>query len=151
MGAERRDWWYSAGMNGLALVLAVSLAGQAGRVDGEWVWRMRGATGEVTARVVLRTEGTGLTGTFHLSGGQRLEIGDGVVVDDDLRFTVRRRQREGGTMVYEMVGRVEAGGRRIRGTARMPAGEPPGATEWVMERVMPAPKDGPASWWRQRR
>ena len=77
----------------------VVVCGQQGRVDGEWNWRMESPMGLVTARVVLRTEGTKLTGTFHFSETRRLEIEDGTIVGDDLRFTVRRYRREGGTIV----------------------------------------------------
>jgi hypothetical protein len=136
-------------MRGLALILAVlagvgGVCGQQGRVDGEWNWRMESQMGLVTARVVLRTEGTKLMGTFHFSETRRLEIEDGTIVGDDLRFTVRRDRREGGTMVYQMVGRMM--GNEIRGTARAGLGEPPAVAEWVMQRVLPAPqKRGPVS------
>jgi hypothetical protein len=136
-------------MRGLALILAVLsggavLCGQQGRVDGEWDWRMERPMGVATARVVLRTEGTKLMGTFHFSETRRLEIEDGTIVGDDLRFTVRRERREGGTMVYQMVGRVM--GNEIRGTARTGLEEPPAVAEWVMKRVMPVPqRRGPVS------
>ena len=62
----------------------VVVCGQQGRVDGEWNWRMESPMGLVTARVVLRTEGTKLMGTFHFSETRRLEIEDGTIVGDDL-------------------------------------------------------------------
>lgn len=136
-------------MKGLVLILAVLssvevLCGQQGRVDGEWNWRMDRPMGVATARVVLRTEGTKLTGKFHFSETRQLEITDGTIVGDELRFTVRRERREGGAMVYEMMGRVT--GNEIRGTARTGLGEPPAVAEWIMQRVMPAPqKRGPVS------
>lgn len=128
----------------LLVLFAGALAAQPARVDGEWNWRMNSPIGEVTARVVLRTEGTRLTGTFYFSETRRLEIEDGTIVGDELRFTLRRSRSEGGMMVYEMMGRLEPPGHTIRGTARTPFGEPPQTAEWVMQRVIPAPKGGPA-------
>jgi hypothetical protein len=135
-------------MKWLAVALLVSAAAsqvQPAKVDGEWNWRMNSPMGEVTARVVLRTDGTKLTGTFQFSETRRLEIEDGTIAGDELRFTVRRSRSEGGAMVYEMMGRVEPGGQTIRGTARTPFGDPPQTAEWVMQRAIPAPKGGPAS------
>ncbi|MCL4795424.1 MAG: hypothetical protein KJZ84_12750 [Bryobacteraceae bacterium] len=128
----------------LLAVLSGGLAGQTARVDGEWNWKMASPMGEMTARVELRTEGSKLMGTFHFSESRRLEIEDGTITGNELRFVLRRTRSEGGTMVYEMMGRVS--GNLIQGTARTPVGDPPAAAEWVMQRVMPAPKTtGPVS------
>lgn len=127
----------------LALFSAAAWA-QAARVDGEWNWKMDSPIGPVTARVVLRTVGERLEGTFYFSDTRTLRIEDGVIIGNDLKFTVRRDRAEGGIMVYEMIGRVS--GNLIRGTARTPQGDPPVTAEWVMERVLPAPKSrAPAS------
>lgn len=122
----------------LLVVLCSWLAGQTARVDGEWNWKMASPMGEMTARVELRTEGAKLMGTFHFSESRRLEIEEGTITGSELRFVLRRARNEGGTMVYEMMGRVS--GNLIRGTARTPMGDPPATAEWVMQRVMPAPK-----------
>lgn len=127
----------------LALCSAAAWA-QTARVDGEWTWKMNSPMGPVTARVVLRTAGERLEGTFYFSDTRTLRIEDGFISGNELKFTVRRDRAEGGTMVYEMMGRVS--GNLIRGTARTPFGDPPVTAEWVMERVLPVPRSrAPAS------
>jgi hypothetical protein len=118
--------------------------GQHARVDGEWNWKMDSPVGPVSARVVLRTEGERLDGAFYFSDTRILRIEDGTIIGNELKFTVRRERAEGGTMVYQMMGRVS--GNVIRGTARTAQGEPPVAAEWIMERALPAPRTrAPAS------
>jgi hypothetical protein len=134
------------GLAWLAFLLgtaAMAQPAQTARVDGDWTWKMNSPAGEVTARVVLRTEGSRLMGTFHFSESRRLEIEDGTILGDELRFTLRRDRAEGGAMVYEMIGRHS--GNFIRGTARTPSGDPPVTAEWVMQRVLPVPRSAAPS------
>ena len=61
------------------------------------------------ARLVLKTEGERLSGTFFFSESRRLEIQDGTLVGKQMNFTVRRDRSQGGVMVYKMTGAVEGG------------------------------------------
>lgn len=122
----------------LLLFCCGSVWGQSARVDGEWNWKMDSPVGPVSARVVLRTEGERLDGAFYFGDARVLRIEDGVIIGSELKFSVRRERAEGGTMVYQMVGRVS--GNVIRGNARAAQDDPAVAAEWIMERAAQAPK-----------
>jgi len=101
-------------------------------VDGEWLYRMPTPNGEVEARLVLKTEGQRLTGTFHFPENRRLEIQDGTIDGPQMKFTVRRDRPQGGVMVYKMTGTVE--GDQIRGKTETEMDGQTVTQEWSAKR-----------------
>lgn len=100
-----------------------------GKPDGEWTWRMESPFGELKAKAVMKSEDGKLTGAFWLDGDRKLEIVDGKVDGDKIKFTLKRNRPSGGTMTYEMSGTVE--GDSIKGAAQaveMSASQPWTAT-----------------------
>ena len=109
----------------LAVFLACSFAAAAEDiVSGEWNYKMDTPQGEVTAAMSLKVEGGKLTGKFTFEGNRVLEITEGTVEGDALKFTVKRNRPEGGgSMTYKMTAKVE--GKSMKGSStavEMPEG-----------------------------
>jgi hypothetical protein len=108
----------------LAVFLACSFAAVAeDTVTGEWNYKMDTPQGEVTAAMSLKVEGGKLTGKFTFEGNRVLEITEGTVKGDTLKFTVKRNRPEGGSMTYKMTAKVE--GKSMKGSStavEMPEG-----------------------------
>lgn len=104
----------------------------AASVDGEWSYRMPTPNGEMEARLVLKTDGKTLTGTFHFDGDRRLEITGGTIEGNQMNFTVRRDRQGGGVMVYKMTGTVE--GDQITGTSQTEMDGQPVQSTWTAKR-----------------
>jgi hypothetical protein len=83
-------------------------------LDGEWVFTMPTPQGEMAAKLVLKTDGEKLSGTFTFEGDRKLEIEKGTVKGNKLDFTVKRDRPQGGVMIYKMTGTVE--GSQIKGS-----------------------------------
>jgi beta-glucosidase len=84
----------------------VSAAGAG--LTGEWIWTIRGPDGNpVEAPLLLRQEGTRVTGRFARGPDRWLEIEDGRVTGNTFSWTVRRDRPDGGVMVYRMTGTLE--------------------------------------------
>jgi hypothetical protein len=81
-------------------------------VDGTWAFSMSSPMGAVEAQVVMKTDGTTLTGEFDLGGGRKLAIEEGSVAGSDIAFNITR---DGASMTYVMKASVE--GDSIKGTA----------------------------------
>jgi hypothetical protein len=86
-----------------------------GSPDGEWTWKMASPFGELNAKAVMKAEGGKLTGAFWLSETRKLEIENGTVDGDKIKFTLKRERPSGGSMTYEMTGTVK--GDAIEGSA----------------------------------
>ena len=100
----------------LVVFLACSFAAVAeDQVTGEWNYKMDTPQGEVTAAMSLKVEDGKLTGKFVFEGNRVLEITEGTVEGDTLKFTVKRNRAEGGSMTYKMTGKVE--GKSIKGSS----------------------------------
>ncbi len=79
-----------------------------GKPDGEWAWKMSSPFGELKARAIMKTEDGKLTGTFWMDESRKLEIVDGTVTGDKIKFTLKRDRPSGGSMTYEMTGTVKS-------------------------------------------
>ncbi|NWF85392.1 MAG: hypothetical protein HXY18_16375 [Bryobacteraceae bacterium] len=84
-------------------------------ITGEWTYKMDTPMGESTAALTLKVEDGKLTGKFVFEADRVLEISEGTVEGDTLKFTVKRNRAEGGSMTYKMTGKVD--GRTIKGSA----------------------------------
>lgn len=84
---------------------------------------------EVTADLTLRVDGEKLTGEFAFNGGSRkLSITNGSVKGQDVKFTIQRDRPQGGSMTYEMTGKLE--GNSMKGSASSEMGN----AEWTARR-----------------
>ncbi len=98
----------------LLLTLAVSLTttllaqtpAPAPALDGTWSFVMDSQMGAVTATVAFKTQGETVTGTMTLEDGRVWPIEKGVLKAADLSFTVTRQRPTGGSMVYQMTGKL---------------------------------------------
>lgn len=86
-----------------------------GTPDGEWSWKMTSPFGELNAKAVMKSEGGKLTGTFWMSETRKLDIENGTIDGDKIKFTLKRDRPSGGTMTYEMSGTLK--GDEIEGSA----------------------------------
>ena len=120
----------------LALVFLLSLGAWASAqspADGKWTFTMDSQMGQVSGQAEMKSEGGKLTGTFVLDGGRTLQITNGSVSGNDLAFDLVRDRPSGGTMTYNMTGKVD--GDTINGVARADMGGQTVELPWVMKRV----------------
>jgi hypothetical protein len=101
-------------------------------ISGTWTYRMDTPNGEVTAELILKVEGEKLTGKFTFEGNRVLNIENGTAKNNELKFTVKRDRESGGTMVYEMTGKVE--GNKITGRATTTMDGSPAEMGWSASR-----------------
>lgn len=99
----------------LSLAFVLSAASAEDLVSGEWTYKMDSPMGEVKAALTLKSEDGKLSGKFVFEGDRVLQITEGTVDGDTLKFTVRRNRPDGGSMTYKMTGKVD--GKTIKGTA----------------------------------
>ena len=106
--------------------------GVAGGVDGEWVFTMPTPNGDMDAKLTLKTTGKVLTGTFVFAENRRLEISDGTIEGNQMKFIVKRDRPSGGFMVYKMTGTVE--GDQIKGSTEADMDGQAVTQEWKAKR-----------------
>ena len=116
----------------LCVVLAAAAAAQS-PADGRWTFTMDSQMGQVNGQVELKSENGKLTGSFVLDGGRVLQITNGTVSGNDLAFDLVRDRPSGGTMTYNMTGKID--GDTINGVARADMGGQSVELPWVMKRV----------------
>jgi hypothetical protein len=117
-----------------ALLLAFpAIAAAQSPADGKWTFTMDSQMGQVSGQVEMKTDGGKLTGTFVLDGGRTLQITNGTVSGNDLAFDLVRDRPSGGSMTYNMAGKVD--GDTINGAARADLGGQAVELPWVMKRV----------------
>lgn len=94
----------------LLLIALVSLAGltwaENPALDGEWKWRMDSPQGEVGGKLVLKTGGEKVSGSFWTGPDRELKIESGEFKDGALKLVVKRERPGGGTMVYNMTAKM---------------------------------------------
>ena len=120
----------------LVLLFVLSIAAPASAqspADGKWTFTMDSQMGQVSGQVELKSDGGKLTGTFVLDGGRTLQITNGTVSGSELAFDLVRDRPSGGTMTYNMTGKVD--GDTINGVARADMGGQTVELPWVMKRV----------------
>jgi hypothetical protein len=115
------------------LVAFASAAAAQSPADGKWTFTMDSQMGQVAGQVDLKADGGKLTGTFTLDGGRTLQITNGTVSGSDLAFDLVRDRPSGGTMTYNMAGKLD--GDTINGVARADMGGQTVELPWVMKRV----------------
>ncbi|MCC7153490.1 MAG: hypothetical protein IT161_02885 [Bryobacterales bacterium] len=98
------------------LLCAGTVLGQDANVSGDWIWTIQGPQGEdIDINVNLKQEGSNVTGVFDM-GDRKLPVEKGSIEGNVLKLTVKRNRPQGGTMTYEMEGKVE--GDKINGTTK---------------------------------
>jgi hypothetical protein len=114
----------------LTILLAAAATFAAEGPAGSWSWSMPGPGGQdVTADLTLQVDGEKLTGEFAFNGGSRkLSITNGSVKGRDVKFTVQRDRSQGGSMTYELTGKIE--GDSMKGSASSDMGN----AEWTARR-----------------
>jgi hypothetical protein len=95
----------------LCTVFSGSLLAQAA-LDGLWKFSMSSPFGQVSADVVLKTEGSLLTGEFDLGGGRKWPIEQGGVSGNTINFRITR---DGANVTYIM--NADVNGNHAVGTA----------------------------------
>ncbi len=113
-----------------SLLLAATLFAES-KADGDWTWKMASPFGELKAKATMKSDGGKLSGAFWLDDSRKLEIEDGTVEGDTVKFTLKRSRPNGGTMTYKMTGKVE--GDKIQGSAQ--ALEMGATQSWSAERA----------------
>ena len=115
------------------LVAFIAAAAAQSPADGKWTFTMDSQMGQVSGQVEMKSDGGKLTGTFVLDGGRTLQITNGTVTGNDLAFDLVRDRPSGGTMTYNMTGKLD--GDTINGVARADMGGQAVELPWVMKRV----------------
>ena len=116
----------------VCVALAAAVAAQS-PADGKWTFTMDSQMGQVNGQVELKSENGKLTGSFVLDGGRVLQITNGTVSGNNMAFDLVRDRPSGGTMTYNMTGKVD--GDTINGVARADMGGQSVELPWVMKRV----------------
>ena len=98
----------------LFMFVSSSLWAQS-EVDGTWDFSMDSPTGSASATVIMKSEGSTLTGEFDLGGGRKWPIEEGTIDGGNIAFSITR---DGASMTYEMSGSIE--GDSIKGVADVP-------------------------------
>lgn len=80
-------------------------------LSGEWIWQMKGPNDEMlVSPLVLKVEGTKVTGTFSSGDDRKLEIEKGSFDGKQLKVIVRRnRPNNAGEMIYDMTATLANG------------------------------------------
>lgn len=100
---------------GDALVTAAVL--NSPNLTGDWIWTIPGPEGKpVDGELSLKVDGGRLSGRFARQPDRWLEIENSRLEGDNFSWTVKRDRAEGGTMVYEMSGKLVNG--KLEGVAR---------------------------------
>lgn len=101
-------------------------------VAGDWLYRMETPNGEVTADMKLKVDGFKLTGVISFGGETKLDIEEGSVDGNKLKFTLKRQRSQGGTMTYKMAAAVE--GAKMTGSAETEIDGQPQTITWSATR-----------------
>ncbi len=109
------------------------LAAPAGDlISGKWIWKIMSPQGEVANALELKLEGNKLTGRFARDESRWLAIENGKLEGNEMSFTVKRDRPDGGTMVYQMTGKLVDG--TIQGSTRTEMDGVPTTAEWSASR-----------------
>lgn len=122
----------------LALTFAASLLGQSQAppptsIDGNWSFVMDSQMGQVSARVTMKTTGDEVTGSMTLDDGRVWPIEKGVLKGQELSFLLTRQRPTGGSMIYNMAGKVS--GDSITGVATADMDGQTLELPWSMKRL----------------
>ena len=87
------------------ILLVVALGLWAADVTGKWTFEQQGRNGAQTVTMMLKAEGSNLTGTVDAGRGGPQEIKDGKIEGDNVSFNVVR-EFNGNTMTTKYAGTV---------------------------------------------
>jgi len=89
---------------------ATTPAAANGALTGKWTFSTPGPDGQpVSFPMELKQVGDTLTGRFSRGGDQWLTIENGKISGQEFSWTVKRDRPDGGSMTYQMKGKLEAG------------------------------------------
>lgn len=112
---------------------AVSAGDAGASLTGQWTWTIQGPDGNpVSAPLTLKREGDRVTGRFARGADRWLEIEDGKVSGNEFTWKVTRDRPSGGTITYEMTGKLD--GNTITGRAKTTVDGNPVDVEWSAKR-----------------
>ncbi len=96
-------------------------AGKAGAsLSGEWVITIPGPNQEpIDMPFLLKQDGNTVTGAFDRPDGRKLEIQNGRVDGQTVRWTMKRDRPGGSSMTYEMTGTVDGAAMTGKATTEM--------------------------------
>ncbi len=109
-----------------------TVASTADPISGKWIWKIMSPQGEVENPLELQVSDSRLTGRFARDASRWLAIENGKVSGTEFSFTVKRDRPDGGTMVYEMTGKLLDG--KIEGVARTEMDGSPVSSAWSARR-----------------
>jgi hypothetical protein len=112
------------------LCAAVSFP-QSQAVAGKWNYTMETPNGSVPITLDLKVDGNKVTGTVA-SGERSFPIQTGSVDGGTVRLTFKRDRPQGGTMTYEITGKVD--GDVMKGTTVANMGDEKVTQEWLAKR-----------------
>ena len=116
-----------------ASLLAQSQAPAPASIDGNWAFVMDSPMGQVTGRVSMKAKGDEVTGSMTLEDGRVWPIEKGVFKGQGLSFLLTRQRPTGGSMIYNMAGKVSGDG--ITGVATADMDGQMVEMPWSMKRV----------------
>ena len=102
-------------------------------LSGDWVGTMNGPNGDpVSSPIVLKQEGTKITGKFARGQDRWLEIEEGKLEGNAFSWTVKRDRPNGEVMVYKMSGTIENG--ELKGSVKTTVDGQEVVTTWSGKR-----------------
>lgn len=102
-------------------------------LSGEWIWTINGPDGNpVSAPLVLKQDGNKVAGKFSRGQDRWLEIENGKVTGNEFSWTVKRDRPGGGSLTYEMSGKLE--GNQITGRTKTSMDGNPVEADWSAKR-----------------
>ncbi len=102
-------------------------------LSGEWAWTMNGPNGNpVEGTLTLKQEGESLTGKISRGENRWLDIENGKVNGNEFSWTIKRDRPNGGTMTYNMSGKLE--GDKLTGVTKVQIEGEERSSEWSARR-----------------
>jgi hypothetical protein len=90
----------------VAILCALTLAAIAADVSGKWTWEQQGRNGSQTSTLILKADGSTLTGSLDGGRGGAVDISDGKVDGNTITFSVKR-EFNGNTMKTDYKGTLD--------------------------------------------
>jgi len=131
--AESIELVLAAALGETPVSAGATAAAAAADLTGEWVATLPGPNGDpVDLPFSLKQDGANLTGRFARPDGRWLDLKDGKVEGAKFSWSIKRDRPDGGSMTYEMSGKVE--GDKLLGYTKTDMGGAPVTIEWTAKR-----------------